>query len=729
MLAEEAADQPAIRNPKPGGTKLSTILGVAGRKPAPVSATPDFRIGTWLAQPTRNRLTEGTSTRHLEPQVMDLLVFLARSAGRVVSKDEIVEAVWEGRFIADTTLTRAVADLRRALGDDQRHPRYIETIAKRGYRLVAAVSDDLDVAPGGGGERIADLLASERQRRFVGRQQEIDTFRAALLSDRPAFVAWHINGPGGVGKTTLLDAIGRAALAAGRRAVRIDGRNIEASPLGFLVALSHALDADRCDLAAVIERWPAGGLLLVDTFELLGALDFWLRDTLLPRLPAGSLVIIAGRHEPHAEWRAQGDWAALTRVQRLGNLDPDESRTYLARCGVSVSHHDEALAFTRGHPLALSLIASVLTRGERLMPSRLDAEPEVVRLLIERFVQDVPTPEHRLALHACVTARAITEPLLAAALDRSDVRDLFEWLGHLSFVEYGPYGLFPHDLARDVVYMDFRWRDPDAAFRVTERIIARLYERLEHTRGLDQLRVWFDLIYVQRYNVNLRPYLEWAGFSTTYAEPATDADHEAIVAMIARHEGEASAAIGRHWLSRQPQAFLAARSLAGDLIGFAAHLRLDSVTADDLGIDPAVARAIAHAERHGPPGPREHMTHLRFMMHGERYQSQILAAIAASASQNWTAPGVAWCFVAAGDPDAIEPLFTELHIWRARDADFEVDGRRYGVFAHDWRVEDADAWRRLKAERAWRADTAASPRNPKPIPAVPEGLPGRVRSS
>ena len=705
---------------------------MGGPKPAPVSATSDFRIGTWLVQPTRNRLTEGTTARHLEPQVMDLLVFLARTAGRVVSKDEIVETVWEGRFIADTTLTRAMADLRRALGDDSRQPRFIETIARRGYRLVAAVSPaDHDTAPGGGvpGTRIADLLASERQRRFVGRQREMDTFRAALQSDRPAFVAWHINGPGGVGKTTLLDAIERATVAAGRPVVRVDGRNIEASPLGFLAALSEALDADRCDLAAAIERWPARGLLLVDTFELLGAIDAWLRDTLLPRLPAGSLVIIAGRHEPREEWRAQGDWAALTRVQRLGNLEPEESRTYLARCGVPVSHHDEALAFTRGHPLALSLTASVLTRGERLTSSRLDAEPEVVRLLIERFVQDVPTPEHRLALHACVTARAITEPLLAAALDRSDVRELFEWLGHLSFVEYGPHGLFPHDLARDVVYMDFRWRDPEAAFRVTERIIACLYERLEHTRGVDQLRVWFDLIYVQRYNANLRPYFEWTAFSTTYAEPATAADHAAILATVARHEGEASASIARYWLSRQPQAFLAARSLAGDLIGFAAHLRLDPVTADDLRVDPAMAPAVAHAERHGPPAPGEHMTYVRFMMHGERYQAQIVAAIAASCSQNWTAPGLAWCFVAAAEPEAFDPLFTELHIWRTRDADFALDGRRYGVFAHDWRVEDAHAWLRLKAERAWRADSAASPRDPKRIPAVPEGLPGRLSSS
>jgi hypothetical protein len=54
-------------------------------------------------------------------------------------------------------------------------------------------------------------------------------------------------------------------------------------------------------------------------------------------------------------------------------------------------------------------------------------------------------------------------------------------------------------------------------------------------------------------------------------------------------------------------------------------------------------------------------------------------------------------------------MFTEIHIWRTPGADFEIDGRRYGVFAHDWRIETATEWLRLKAERAWRIEAAASP--------------------
>ena len=102
------------------------------------------------------------------------------------------------------------------------------------------------------------------------------------------------------------------------------------------------------------------------------------------------------------------------------------------------------------------------------------------------------------------------------------------------------------------------------------------------------------------------------------------------------------------------------------------------------------------------------MTYCRFFMHGERYQQQVPAPVAASSSLTWTAPGLAWCFLATAVPDAMEPMFTELHIWRTREADFEVGGRRYGVFAHDWRVENAEQWLRLKAERAWRLDGALS---------------------
>ena len=129
-----------IRFPVPRASG-SDYNGAAMRpEPAP-SAKPigPFRLGDWEVQPRRNELVSGQETRHLEPKAMDLLVFMMSRAPEVVSKNAIIDSVWEGRIISEGTLTNTIAELRRALGDDARHPRYVETIPKRGYRLVAPV--------------------------------------------------------------------------------------------------------------------------------------------------------------------------------------------------------------------------------------------------------------------------------------------------------------------------------------------------------------------------------------------------------------------------------------------------------------------------------------------------------------------------------------------------------------------------------------------------------------
>ena len=103
------------------------------------AASGFFELGDWEVRPNNNELVTGRETRHLEPMVMDLLVFMATRAPEVVSKNDIIDSVWEGRFISEGTLTNTIAELRRVLGDDARRPRYIETIPKRGYRVVAEI--------------------------------------------------------------------------------------------------------------------------------------------------------------------------------------------------------------------------------------------------------------------------------------------------------------------------------------------------------------------------------------------------------------------------------------------------------------------------------------------------------------------------------------------------------------------------------------------------------------
>jgi transcriptional activator of cad operon len=95
-----------------------------------------LRFGPWQAFRRSGDLIGAQGTEHLEPRVMELLHLLAREPGRVWSRDEIMLTLWPGVVVGEDTLARAVFKLRKALGDDARSPRYIETLAKRGYRWI-----------------------------------------------------------------------------------------------------------------------------------------------------------------------------------------------------------------------------------------------------------------------------------------------------------------------------------------------------------------------------------------------------------------------------------------------------------------------------------------------------------------------------------------------------------------------------------------------------------------
>ena len=97
-----------------------------------LSSPPDFRVGEWLLEPSLDRLSRDGAIVHLRPQLTNLLVLLARNAGRTVSKEEILSKVWDGQFVAESGMTRCIAEIRHALEDDARDPKIVQTITKRG---------------------------------------------------------------------------------------------------------------------------------------------------------------------------------------------------------------------------------------------------------------------------------------------------------------------------------------------------------------------------------------------------------------------------------------------------------------------------------------------------------------------------------------------------------------------------------------------------------------------
>jgi len=124
-----------------------------------------FRIGSWLVEPGLNRVSDGDHVVALESRLMDTLVCLASRPGKIVSADELLDIVWHGRAHGDNSIYQAVAQLRKVLGEDVHHPRFIETIPKKGYRLICPVvpvvmDDELHATSGTGfGRRFVALAA------------------------------------------------------------------------------------------------------------------------------------------------------------------------------------------------------------------------------------------------------------------------------------------------------------------------------------------------------------------------------------------------------------------------------------------------------------------------------------------------------------------------------------------------------------------------------------------
>jgi DNA-binding winged helix-turn-helix (wHTH) protein/TolB-like protein/Flp pilus assembly protein TadD len=126
---------------------------------ADAMARTRLQIGEWWADPATNELGRASETLRIEPKAMEVLMVLAGRPGGAVSREDLLSLVWPGVVVGDEALTQSIIKLRKALGDNPRSPAYIETISKRGYRLIAPVQQ-VGAAPA---TRVEEQLASQPQ--------------------------------------------------------------------------------------------------------------------------------------------------------------------------------------------------------------------------------------------------------------------------------------------------------------------------------------------------------------------------------------------------------------------------------------------------------------------------------------------------------------------------------------------------------------------------------------
>lgn len=141
----------------------------------------------------------------LKPKAFAILRYLVDRAGRLVTQDELLDAVWPDTHVNPEVLKRHVFDIRGLLGDDPRNPAYIETLARRGYQFIAAIRSGASAAPGP-----AEIAARTK---IVGRDRALGDLRAFLektLQGQRQIV--FVTGDPGIGKTALVDEFQRQAI-------------------------------------------------------------------------------------------------------------------------------------------------------------------------------------------------------------------------------------------------------------------------------------------------------------------------------------------------------------------------------------------------------------------------------------------------------------------------------------------------------------------------------------
>jgi len=573
---------------------------------------------------------------------------------------------------------------------------------------------------------LADHLNRARHERFVGREGETALFQSALAGGQFPFFVLHIFGPGGVGKTSLLGEYSYLCQQRGVQPAYLDARNIEPSPEAFREAVNYALNVPNGSSPHdYLEKQGKRFVLLIDTYETLLPLDTWLRTSFLPELPENMLTVLAGRHPPASAWLSDPGWQMFVRIIPLRNLNPDESRMLLGKLGLPTDQLQGVFDFTHGHPLALSLVADVFAqRGS--VGAWLQESPDIVRTLIERLIQQVPGPAHRAALEACALVRVMTEALLNDMLDMpvtptgpaEGTRQLFDWLRGLSFIEFSPEGLFPHDLAREALTADLRWRNPDWYTELHRRSRVYYTEQIERTSGQTQQRALMDLVYLHRENAAIRAFFEFQAGSAL-PESMKPGDKELLLSLVEQYEGKTSVELANHWFEKQAQGVTVWRNSDREVVGFLAIVDLNRIDAQDRDADPAVRPVMEYLERRVHLRSGEAALFFRFWMATDTYQavSPVQSLIFLAVVKHYlSTPRLAFSFFPCANADFWVPMLSYANLMRLPEADYEVGGHRYGVYGHDWRAESPAAWlSALAAKEVGMASEQEQPAKTEPL--------------
>ena len=465
-----------------------------------------YRFGPFELRTREGRLLHHGAELALQPHSLRLLEYLVAQHPRVVSKGELLEAVWEAH-VAEGAVRTAVGVLRAELSVAPGE--YIATVRGRGYRFVAPLAGAPEPSPPA----------------LLGREPELAHFEALL----PAPFVLALHGVPGVGKSTL-------AAAMASRARTSPGQGLRVSTL---IASAIRPTPERVEAALA----PSAELVVVDDYDHWRPIDDWLRSYWKPRHPEVRLLLVA-RSPVDVKWRGVPDFHSLA----VEGLPPDAGAELLGTPGARGRRRSRA--FT-GHPLALRMLRAA---GEHASPASFDE-------LADLFWKSTPSSAHARLLEL----GALGE-LELAQVERlfEDPAPLLRWAATLPFVEIADERLRVHAVAAAAftarLARESQSRFAQRALELMGVVNAELAETDDPRR---RLALAEQIHRIGLHAPTMRE--EWSERAAP-VELADDSDTTPFLAELARRRGAAASAEAARALERGATLWVV-RGSAGTIAG------------------------------------------------------------------------------------------------------------------------------------------------------------------
>ena len=538
-------------------------------------------------------------------------------------------------------------------------------------------------------QKLGDLLSERALAHFTGREREVDTLLGLFETGGPLVV--HVHGVAGIGKSSLLEAFAGRARAQGIRVVRIDCRTVEPTARGLLAELSDALGESLANVEDVAQRLSSFGetvAIVLDTYEVFVLLDTWLRQVFVPSLPVNARLAIGSRNPPSSAWRTTPGWQGLFRSLPLDPLPETDALRYLALSGIPVDVARRINSIAHGHPLALSMSASIALSdpGHRIEDTSLH---HVINELSHSYIEAVPDAITKQALEASAVVRRVTEPLLHALIPDIAPRDAMERLGALPFVDLGREGLFIHDAVRGAIASSLAVRDPDTHREYRRAAWAYLQNRLRHRYGAEPWRHTADLLFLLE-NPVLREGFFPSGAQPLAVEPATATDEQAVLRLVAAKAAPECDALTAWW-RYNADGFRVVRDRERNICGLCIMVRASEL---HEGVDAADPVAAAWRRDVAARGPSNALFCRRWL------DRDVGEAPSASQAASWVdlkrtymelRGTLRWVYTAVASPEPYIEVATRLG-FRPLSEPTDVGGQRLYSILLDMGPGSVDAW-------------------------------------